>query len=235
MKAAVDLAYGFDVYDGDVIAWITDMGWLIGPLLVVGGLQLGATIVLGEGVPTHPTTGPAVDHGHPRGGDPPRRGPHRGTRGQSGPAANHPPELPTLRAFVSTGEPWDEPTWRAAVRAGRPLPPTRHQLQRRHRGRRPHPRQLPDPPDGARRLQWAASRHGRRRARRGRQARDRGDRRARDPQHLARHDARLLARHRARYLSTYWSHWDDTWHHGDLASVDEHGDMAASTAARTTP
>jgi hypothetical protein len=31
------------------------MGWMLGPLLIMGGLQLGATIVLTEGVRDHPT------------------------------------------------------------------------------------------------------------------------------------------------------------------------------------
>src|SRR3954452_17203346 len=55
VKAAVDFAYGFDVHSDDVISWIADMGWMLGPLLIMGGLQLGATVVMVEGVPTHPT------------------------------------------------------------------------------------------------------------------------------------------------------------------------------------
>jgi acetyl-CoA synthetase len=55
VKAAVDFGYGFDVHADDVIAWIADMGWMLGPLLIMGGLQLGATIVLTEGVPDYPT------------------------------------------------------------------------------------------------------------------------------------------------------------------------------------
>jgi acetyl-CoA synthetase len=41
--------------EDDVIAWIADMGWMLGPLLIVGGLKLGATVVMVEGMPTHPT------------------------------------------------------------------------------------------------------------------------------------------------------------------------------------
>src|SRR3954449_12843460 len=54
VKAATDFAYGFDIHSDDVIAWIADLGWMLGPLLILGGLQLGATIVLTEGVPDHP-------------------------------------------------------------------------------------------------------------------------------------------------------------------------------------
>ncbi len=54
VKAAVDFAYGFDVHADDVVSWITDLGWLVGPLLMTGPLQLGATIVMVEGLPTYP-------------------------------------------------------------------------------------------------------------------------------------------------------------------------------------
>jgi len=58
VKAAVDFAYGFDVHEDEVIAWIADMGWMLGPLMILGGLQLGATLVLTEGVPNYPHAEP---------------------------------------------------------------------------------------------------------------------------------------------------------------------------------
>ncbi|RYE41534.1 MAG: acyl-CoA synthetase [Hyphomicrobiales bacterium] len=110
VKAAVDFGYGFDIHSDDVIAWIADMGWMLGPLLIMGGLQLGATIVLVEGLPHHP--GPQrlweiVER-------------HRVTfQGiaptaarllmNEGAAPEH--EISSLRSFASTGETWDEPTW----------------------------------------------------------------------------------------------------------------------------
>ncbi|MGA4978920.1 AMP-binding protein [Streptomyces cinereoruber] len=110
VKAASDFGYGFDVHSEDVIAWISDMGWLVGPLLIMGGLQLGATVVFTEGVPNHPTpkrlweiidrnsvtvqgVAPTAIRAVMAAGD--------DTFG----------DLSTLRAFVSTGEAWDEPTW----------------------------------------------------------------------------------------------------------------------------
>ena len=112
VKAAVDFGYGFDVHDEDVIAWISDMGWLVGPLLIMGGLQLGATVVFTEGVPDHPT--PArlweiIDrNGVTLQGVAPTA--MRLVMAKSGPSA--PQDLSSLRAFASTGEAWDEPTWR---------------------------------------------------------------------------------------------------------------------------
>jgi acetyl-CoA synthetase len=116
VKAAVDFGYGFDVHDDDVIAWIADMGWMLGPLLIMGGLQLGATVVMVEGVPTHPTTDRlwriAGRHGVTFQGIAPtaaravRAAAPSDTAADGGAAG-----LERVRAFASTGEAWDDPTW----------------------------------------------------------------------------------------------------------------------------
>ncbi len=49
VKAAQDLAHLFDLQSGDRIFWLTDIGWMMGPWLIAGGLILGATIVLYDG------------------------------------------------------------------------------------------------------------------------------------------------------------------------------------------
>lgn len=54
LKATHDMAYSFDVQRDDIVFWLTDMGWMMGPWLVCGGLMLGAAIVLLEGTPDHP-------------------------------------------------------------------------------------------------------------------------------------------------------------------------------------
>jgi acetyl-CoA synthetase len=54
VKAAQDLAHCFDLQERDVILWSTDLGWMMGPWLIAGGLMLGATIVLYDGTPDHP-------------------------------------------------------------------------------------------------------------------------------------------------------------------------------------
>src|SRR5216683_3973183 len=54
VKAAQDMAHGFDVGADDTIFWYTDIGWMMGPWLIVGSLALGATMVLYEGTPDHP-------------------------------------------------------------------------------------------------------------------------------------------------------------------------------------
>ncbi len=54
LKAAMDLAYHFDLKSSDTLFWFTDMGWMMGPWEVAGGLILGATIFIYEGVPDYP-------------------------------------------------------------------------------------------------------------------------------------------------------------------------------------
>jgi acetyl-CoA synthetase len=57
IKATHDLAYCFDLQRDDVLFWLTDLGWMMGPWLIFGGLMRGATIVLLEGTPDHPGPG----------------------------------------------------------------------------------------------------------------------------------------------------------------------------------
>ncbi|PKV97285.1 acetyl-CoA synthetase [Amycolatopsis echigonensis] len=110
VKTAVDFAYGFDVHADDVVCWITDLGWLVGPMLMTGPLQLGATIVMIEGLPTHPTPDRMWEIVERNGVTVQGIAP---TAARALRAAQEKPEhaLATLRAFVSTGEAWDEPTW----------------------------------------------------------------------------------------------------------------------------
>lgn len=55
VKAAQDMAFGTDVHSGDVIYWMTDMGWMMGPWLVFGAMLLGATFLLYDGAPDYPS------------------------------------------------------------------------------------------------------------------------------------------------------------------------------------
>lgn len=54
LKAAQDLAHCFDLREGERLFWFTDMGWMMGPWAILGGLTLGATVVLYEGAPDFP-------------------------------------------------------------------------------------------------------------------------------------------------------------------------------------
>jgi len=54
IKAAHDLAMCFDLQADDTLFWLTDLGWMMGPWLIAGGLIVGAAIVIFEGAPDYP-------------------------------------------------------------------------------------------------------------------------------------------------------------------------------------
>jgi acetyl-CoA synthetase len=112
IKAAVDLAHGFDLQAGDTLFWFTDMGWMMGPWAVAGAPMLGATLFIYEGTPDYP--GPdrlwaLVERHHIT---------HLGisptlvralmTHGD-GPVQGH--DLSSLLVLGSTGEPWNPDPW----------------------------------------------------------------------------------------------------------------------------
>jgi acetyl-CoA synthetase len=221
VKAAVDFAYGFDVHEDDVIAWIADMGWMLGPLLIMGGLQLGATVVMVEGVPTQPTPDRlwqiAGRHGVTLQGIAPTA-----ARAVMSLGAGDTSGLERVRAFASTGEAWDEPTWRwlfeTVGEKQRPIinysggTETGGGILVSYPFLPSEPASFNGPLPGmdvtvldeagrpvvgqvgelAVRNTWPGMTH------------------------AFWHD-------RERYLETYWSRWDGVWLHGDLASVDMNG------------
>src|SRR5690606_35224817 len=50
-KVATEVAYSFDIRPGDTFCWITDMGWVMGPLSALGAHANGAALLLYEGSP----------------------------------------------------------------------------------------------------------------------------------------------------------------------------------------
>ena len=113
VKAAQDLAHVFDLQSGDLLWWFTDIGWMMGPWLIAGGLINGATILLYDGAPDFPDAGrvwsiverhhvthlgisPTAIRGLMRSGEEPVRKHDRSS----------------LFVLGSTGEPWNpEPWW----------------------------------------------------------------------------------------------------------------------------
>jgi acetyl-CoA synthetase len=53
-KIALDLGICMDFKPSDRILWMSDMGWLVGPILVYGTTLMGGTMVLAEGTPDYP-------------------------------------------------------------------------------------------------------------------------------------------------------------------------------------
>lgn len=112
IKAAQDMAFGTDVQPGDVLYWMTDMGWMMGPWQVFGTTLLGATMFLYDGSPDYP--GPdrlwamVSRHKVTQLGVSPTLIRALVKFGEE-PVKKH--NLASLRAFASTGEPWNPDPW----------------------------------------------------------------------------------------------------------------------------
>lgn len=123
IKAGSDAALLFDVGPDDVAAWVTDPGWVMHPITLVGGLLAGATVALVDGAPDHPRPGRLWDAVDALGitvlGVSPTL--VRGLMAAGG-APTAPPR--TVRVLASSGEPWttDAYAWLYEVVGARRLP-----------------------------------------------------------------------------------------------------------------
>ena len=112
VKAAQDMAFGTDLHPDQIIYWMTDMGWMMGPWLVFGSLILGATFFLFDGAPDFPGPGRLWEmvarHKISVLGVSPTLIRLLMTHGEK-PVQKH--DLSALRFFGSTGEPWNPVPW----------------------------------------------------------------------------------------------------------------------------
>jgi len=53
-KNALDMGLCIDLKPADRLMWMSDMGWIVGPKIVISAALLGATLVLAEGTPDWP-------------------------------------------------------------------------------------------------------------------------------------------------------------------------------------
>jgi len=126
VKAAQDMAHAMDVRRGEVVYWMTDMGWMMGPWLVFGALALGAAMVFYDGAPDVPDVDRVWElvarHGVTHLGLSPVLVRALRPHGE-GPVERH--DLSGLRAVASTGSPWDPDSWlwlfRTVLRGSRPI------------------------------------------------------------------------------------------------------------------
>lgn len=223
VQIAKEVGYAFDLKPTDRFWWLTDIGWMMGPWMIIGGLFHGATIVLYDGAFDWPQPDRLWEmierHGVTVFGISPtairlamRAGTHH--------VETH--DLSALRILGSTGEPWDEKSWWwyfDTVGGGRcpvinisggtdiigcflsPLP--LDELK---------PCSLVRPGLGMAVDVWNEA---------GRPVRGEvGYLVATKP---APSMTRGLWNDPERYLESYWSKWENVWNHGDWAYVDEDG------------
>lgn len=223
VKLAQEGAFQLDVQRDDVLMWATDMGWIMGPWMVIAGLSNGAAIATYDGAPNHP-------------------GPDRIWEVASqleltilglsptlvralqphGAEEAHKHDLSRLRTFGSTGEPWNpEPWWWLFRDVGQERIPIVNISGGTEVGacilsvnllQGIKPTSLGAPALGMDAEVYDDS---------GRPVREEVG------ELVIRGSWPGMTRgfwgEPERYLTTYWSRFEDTWVHGDWASVDEDG------------
>ncbi len=223
VEVAAEGAFQADIHHDDVIMWATDMGWIMGPWVVTAGLANGATVATYDGVPNHP--GPdriwdvvaslgvtilglsptLVRALQPHGSD-----------------QAHQHDLSSLRSFGSTGEPWNpEPWWWLFREVGREKIPIVNISGGTEIGvcilsvnllQGIKPTSLGGPSLGVDAEVYDESGH---------------PLRGEVGELVIRGSWPGMTRgfwgEPERYLATYWSRFENTWVHGDWASIDADG------------
>ncbi|MBU3897264.1 MAG: acetate--CoA ligase [Nanoarchaeota archaeon] len=222
-QLAKELGYAFDVKENDVFFWLTDIGWMMGPWMIIGVQTFGGAIFIFDGAPDYPKPDKLwelIDK-------------HKITTLGISPTAirllikygdewvaNH--DLSSLRLLGSTGEPWDPESWNwffnnvgksklpiINISGGTeivgcflsPLPIT--ELK---------PTTLRGPGLAMDIDVFDDN---------GKPVRDQmGHLVAKKP---APSMTRGFWKDKQRYIETYWSRWPGIWYHGDWASIDQDG------------
>jgi acetyl-CoA synthetase len=223
VKIAQEVAYQLDVKADDVLYWVTDMGWIMGPLEMVGGHAAGACVFMYEGAPNHPRPDRLWEmcarHRVNVLGVSPTLVRALMPAGEEAVRAH---DLTSLRVLASTGEPWNpEPyKWFARVVGEGRLP-----IMNLSGGTEVGACFLGQSPVvptkvcslGTPSLGMAMDVLGPD----GEPVRGEvGELVCRKPWPA---QTRGFWGNPQRYLDTYWSRWPDVWVHGDWASIDEDG------------
>jgi acetyl-CoA synthetase len=112
VQLAKEVGYAFDMKPGDRFFWLTDIGWMMGPWAIIGGLFHGATVYVFEGAFDFPTRDALwrllEEHAITVFGISPTAVRMLMRHGDDDVAAR---DLSALRILGSTGEPWDEESW----------------------------------------------------------------------------------------------------------------------------
>lgn len=220
VKIAEEVAFQTDLKDDDVLFWVTDMGWIMGPWELVGAWARGGTIVAFEGAPDYPKPDRLWEiverHRVSILGISPTA--IRALRKYGEPKQ----DFSRLRILASTGETWDPDSYRwffEKIGGGRcPVINLSGGTEIGACFLSPHPVQplracsLGGPALGmdidvvdenARPVRGAV-----------------GELVCRKPWPGM---TRGCWKDPDRYIETYWSRWENIWYHGDFASIDDAG------------
>jgi acetyl-CoA synthetase len=112
IKGTQDMAHCFDVQEEDILFWLTDIGWMMGPWAIIGALTLGSTLFMYDGTPDYPQPDRLWEmverHGITILGISPTAIRALMVHGDEW-VRRH--DLSTLRILGSTGEPWNPEPW----------------------------------------------------------------------------------------------------------------------------
>jgi len=111
-QIAKELGYAFDVKEDSIFFWLTDIGWMMGPWMIIGVQTFGGAFVIYEGAPNYPQPDrlwQLIER---------QKITHLGisptavrllmTYGDEWPKKHG---LSSLKFLGSTGEPWDPDSW----------------------------------------------------------------------------------------------------------------------------
>jgi acetyl-CoA synthetase len=112
LKAATEVAYHADQRDGELFFWMTDLGWIVAPLIALGTGMLGRPMFLYDGAADHPRPSRVAElvgrHSVAILGASPTWA--RSLMRRSDHGFDEPPA--SLRVLASSGEPWSDVAWR---------------------------------------------------------------------------------------------------------------------------
>ncbi len=223
IKSAQDMYHLFDLKPSDTMSWLTDIGWMMGPWLIMGGLILGATLFMYDGSPDYPAPDRIWDmvdrHGISVLGITPTL--IRALMRESADYADRHP-MHSLRLLGSTGEPWNPEPWQWTLEhVGKGRAPIINYSGGTEisggilgctvlRPLKPCSFNTVAPGVDADVVNDACESV-------------RGEVGYLVVKNVNPGMTRGFWRDRERYLETYWSRWEGVWNHGDLSLIDEDG------------
>ncbi len=221
IKAAQDMFHLFDIKESDVITWMTDIGWMMGPWLIGGALINSSTLFMFEGIPNYPKPSRLWEmverHGITILGITPTL-----IRSIMADESVKNYSLENLRMVGSTGEPWDPKSWlwtfENVLKGKKPI--INYSGGTEISGgilgcvviKPIKPTSFNTPVPGVHAV--ALNDEGKEVV---------GEVALLGVKNLNPGMTRGFWKDKERYLETYWSKWEGVWYHGDLVLVDNEG------------